>query len=49
MLAVLVLLVGVADVVVAVEAGRAGAQLVWLGGGAETQSGGGLGTGGDRP
>lgn len=48
-LAVLVLLVGVADVVVAVQAGHAGAQLVWQGGGAETQSGAGLGTEGDRP
>lgn len=48
-LAALVLLVGVADVVVAVQAGHAGAQLVWQGGGSGTQSGGGLGAGGDRP
>ncbi|MFI7396953.1 hypothetical protein [Micrococcus luteus] len=49
MLAVLVLLVGMADVVVAVQAGHAGAQLVWQGGGAETQTGTGLGTDGDLP
>lgn len=48
-LAVLVLLVGMADVVVAVQAGHAGAQLVWQGGGSETQTGAGLGTDGDRP
>ncbi|UTT46522.1 hypothetical protein [Micrococcus luteus] len=48
-LAALVLLVGVADVVVSVQAGHAGAQLVWQGEGSGTQSGGGLGTGGGRP
>lgn len=48
-LAALVLLVDVADVVLAVQAGHAGAQLVWQGGGSGTASGGGLGTVGGRP
>ncbi|MER6986074.1 hypothetical protein AB0M33_03000 [Micrococcus luteus] len=48
-LAVLVLLVGMSDVVVTVQAGHAGAQLVWQGGGSETQTGAGLGTDGDVP